>query len=165
MRYDTKTTCETLISMAHPDLDELVSELIPFAQLMLAKAGEFYPSGGTMGTEGDLSRCGAWNGDEHPQSEDLVELFSNSFCLQAAEGRIRASAICIDSRTIPPGGSAKTDAICILLDHESGQSIDVFLPYRKGWFGKYKYGDLFACQGGRSIFGESRGADQPEAYG
>ncbi len=34
--------------MAHPDLDELLNALLPFAQQMLTKRGEFFPFGTGM---------------------------------------------------------------------------------------------------------------------
>src|SRR2546426_1377236 len=99
--------------MAHPDLDQLLNALLPFAQQMLSKHGEFYPFGSAMTTDGQIQAHGAYDGDEHPPSQQLIDLLTQAFRQQAAAGHIRAAAICYDIRTIPPGHSEKTDAICV----------------------------------------------------
>jgi hypothetical protein len=40
--------------MAHPDLDELLNALLPFAQQLLSKHGEFYPFRSAMTTDGEI---------------------------------------------------------------------------------------------------------------
>ena len=49
-----------------------------------------------------------------------------------------------DCRIVPPGETEQTNAICASLEHQSGQFVDVFLPYKKGLLGKVKYGRAFA---------------------
>jgi len=132
--------------MAHPDLDKLMHALLPFAQQMLAKHGEFYPYGSTMTTDGRIVAQAAYDGHEHPPSQQLIDLMTQAFRQQAAAGEIRAAGICYDVRTIPLGQNEKSDAICLGLEHKTGQCISVFLPYKKGWFSKVQYGDLFATK-------------------
>jgi len=139
--------------MAHPDLDELLNALLPFAQQMLSEHGEFYPFGSTMTADGQIEAHAAHDGDEHPPSQQLIDLLTQAFRQRAAAGQIRAAAICYDIRTIPPGQSSKTDAICVSAEHQSGEAIDVCLPYRKGWFGKVSYGEIFAAARKRAFFG------------
>lgn len=129
--------------MAHPDLDQLLNAVLPFAQQMLAKHGEFYPFGSSMSTHGEIVSHGAYDGDEHPPSQQLIDLLTQAFRQEAAEGKIRAAAICYDVRTIPPGQSQKMDAICVSTEHQNGEAADVYLPYKKRWFGKISYGEIF----------------------
>ena len=139
--------------MAHPDLDNVLNAILPFAQEMLAKNGEFYPFGSTMTTAGEIVAQGAaLEGDDHPASQPLIDLMTQAFRSQAVTGQIRAAGICYDVRTIPPGQTEKTDAICVGLEHTTGQSVSVFLPYKKGWFGKIQYGQLFASSRDPQIF-------------
>ena len=77
-------------------------------------------------------------------SEQLIQLMTRNFRQQAAEGKLRAAGIVYDVLTVPPGKTQKTDAICVGLEHQSGQSVSVFLPYKKGWLGKIQYGELYA---------------------
>jgi hypothetical protein len=89
--------------MAHPDLDQLLNSLIPFAQQMLSKRGEFFPFGSAMTTDGKIEAHAAYDGNEQPPSQQLIDLLTQGFRQQASSRRIRAAAICYDVRTIPPG--------------------------------------------------------------
>jgi len=40
--------------MAHPDLDQLLNAVLPFAQQMLSKHGEFFPFGASMTIDGEI---------------------------------------------------------------------------------------------------------------
>jgi hypothetical protein len=139
--------------MSRPDLDALLPVLLDFAQLMLAKAGEFLPFAASMSVDGTIKSVGGYSGDEHPPSQELIDLLVSAFQRDAVTQSIRATGICIDVRTIPPGETAKTDAICSRLEHADGEAVDVYLPYRKGLSGRIKYGSLFASPGERRIFG------------
>jgi hypothetical protein len=138
--------------MAHPDLDELLNAVLPFAQQMLSKHGEFFPFGSAMSADGKVEAHAAYDGDEQPPSQQLIDLLTHGFRQQAAAGKIRAAAICYDVRTIPPGQSEKTDAICVSAEHQNGEAADVYLPYKKGWFGKISYGQIFAGARKREFF-------------
>jgi len=138
--------------MAHPDLDNLLNRILPFGQQMLAKHGEFYPFGSTMKTSGEITAEAASDGKDHPASQTLIDLLTQAFRNEALAGQIRAAGICYDVRTIAPGQTEKTDAICVGLEHNTGQCVSVFLPYKKGWFGKIQYGQLFASARDPQIF-------------
>ncbi|MGB8252241.1 MAG: hypothetical protein WCF08_03435 [Anaerolineaceae bacterium] len=130
--------------MAHTDLDELLNTLLPFAQQMLEKNGEFFPFGADMKPAGEIEMIGAYEGHEHPPSQTLINLMTEAFQKQALNGELRAAGICYDVRTIPPGETEKCDAICMSLEHQSGEAVDVFVPYKKAWHGKIRYGEIFA---------------------
>ena len=119
---------------------------------MLAKHGEFYPFGSTMKASGEIVEQAASDGQEHPASQTLIDLMTEAFRREALAGDIRAAAVCYDVRTIPPGQAEKSDAICVGLEHNTGQCVSVFLPYKKGWFGKIQYGELFAAARDAQIF-------------
>jgi hypothetical protein len=132
--------------MAHPDLNQLLNTLLPLAEQLLAKHGEFFPFGATMTSSGNINQNSAYTGEEHPKSQELIKLMTQAFQQQTGSGQLRAAGICMDIRVIPPGQTEKTDAICLGLEHVSGESVNVCVPYKKGWFGKIKYGTLFAGQ-------------------
>lgn len=129
--------------MAHPDFDELLNVLLPFAQQQLKQHGGFFPFGATVTSAGEVI-CNAVYDNEPAEAEALIELLTEAFRRDAAAGTIRAAALCYDGRTIPPGKSKKTDAICIRMENRD-RSSTVFLPYAKGWFGRISYGELFAA--------------------
>ncbi len=138
--------------MSHPDLDTLLNALLPFAQEMLEKRGEFYPFGVTLKQDSTVALSEGYGGHDHPISDNVISLLEEGFRNQASVGQIRAAGICTDVSIVPPGRSEKTDAIRAAIEHMTGESIEVFLPYRKGLFGKIKYGDLFAAKRTSRIF-------------
>ena len=93
-----------------------------------------------------------FEGEEHPPSQKIIDLLTQAFRQQAAAGQLRAAGICYDIRTIPPGQSEKSDAICMSLEHQNGEAADVCLPYKKGWFGKITYGEIFGAARIREFF-------------
>jgi len=140
--------------MAHPDLDTVLNALLPFAQQMLVKHGEFHPFGASMTVSGEVSLAAGMPETEKSESTTVIETLTFGFRQQATDGLIRAMGICFDSRVVPPGASEKVDAICSRLEHMNGESAEVFLTYKKGWFGRVKYGSLFASKGDSQIFGQ-----------
>lgn len=139
--------------MAHPDLDALLNVLLPFAQQSLKKQGEFYPFGALIDNDGNPECVMAQpTGIKHPQSQEIIDTLTAGFRDKISQDGLKATGICFDGKVIPPGQSGKSDAICFKLEHVSGEAVDVFVPYRKGLFGKIKYDALFASQGIASIF-------------
>jgi hypothetical protein len=138
--------------MAHPDLEELLNALLPFAQEMLAKNGEFYPFGASIDSKGEVSAQAADPGEENPDSQEVIAMLVAGMREEAKRGEIRAAGICYDARVVPPGKTDKTDAIACRLEHASGEAVVTFVPYRKAILGRYKYDDLFASEGEQAIF-------------
>ena len=138
--------------MAHPDLNLLFNTVLSFAKLMLSEHGEFYPFGATMSLDGEITDVGAAvEGTHHPASQTLIELMTTQFQQLAATGQIRAAAICYDVRTVPPGETDKTDAVLCGLEHCSGESVDVFVPYKKA-VSDFQYGEVFSSRRTATFF-------------
>ena len=132
--------------MAHPELDALFNTLLPFAQTMLREDGEFYPFGAVMTSSGEIRHVGAkMEGYDHPPSQPLIDLLTETFKKQAEKGELRAAGICYDALTVPPGEDKKMDAVCCCLEHYSGETVDVFVPYVKTADGHIEYGKIFAA--------------------
>jgi hypothetical protein len=130
--------------MAQADLEELFNAVLPFAQQMLAKYGEFYPIGAAMNSGGEVGLVGCMPESEHPPSQEIINMLTAELQQEASKHEIRASVLCFDGSAIPPGEEAKVDAICAHLEHESGECVAAFLPYRKEISGQVTYGELFA---------------------
>ena len=81
--------------MAHPDLDALVNDLLPFAQRMLAEYGEFYPFGGSITAAGEHISVGAKGESDMPPSKELIDIMTAAFrakCSRVGAARL-ASAL------------------------------------------------------------------------
>lgn len=141
--------------MAHPELDQLLTVALEFAQKLLKEQGEFYPFGASMSADGKVCMDGVATDEEHPPSQELLDLLADSYSKRANSGELRAAALCADVRVPSPGSVEKTDAISVGLEHVGGEAVTVFLPYRKGWFGRVRYGNLFASARDRQFFSDA----------
>jgi len=135
---------------AREDYNALLEFLMPFAEQMLKKNGEFFPFGATVSTQGEVQACATWDGDETPASEDVIAMLVQGFQGEATEGKIRATGICYDGRIVQDG--KKVDAVIISLEHSSGSATKTYVPYTKGMFGKYRFGELTAALDEAKIF-------------
>ena len=126
--------------------------LVEFAKLMLREQGEFFPFGAGMTHEGEMTSLGADAGHRRPTSRELIALLHSHLVEQASSGAIKASGICMDVRIQPPGSDTKSDAICVELEHRSGEAIHVFLAYVIRSRGDVSYGEIFATPGEQVIF-------------
>jgi hypothetical protein len=138
--------------MADPkeEIQLLLNYLLPFAEQMLSKHGEFYPYAATMDTGGDVQAVSA-AGDEPPDVGELLATLHAELRERAAEGAIRASGIAADVTLTDPDSGDVTDAVQLELDHAETDAVDVYVPYETGTEG-IKFGDLVAASGQAPIF-------------
>jgi hypothetical protein len=135
------------------DLDALLNPLLPFAQDMLRKHGEFFPFGAVMKAGGEVELVAGYTGSEQPSSQELIDLMVSGMRSRAAAGEIKAAGICHDVRVRSEDGKT-TDAIAVSLEHRAGVSIAVLMPYSKGRFTGLLFGDSTAGPSERRIFPE-----------
>lgn len=114
---------DTTSEHVQSDLDRLLNTVLPFADEMLRKHGEFYPYGAAITREGEEQVFAADPGEvEDPNpSEVLTSLVSG---MSAEAHDLRAAALVSDVT------SDKTDAIMVHLEHADSMAITVLLPYR-----------------------------------
>lgn len=144
--------------MAHPELDALFNTLLPVAQRLLREYGEFLPFGSIMSSSGEIHLVGGKiEGDDYPTSQPLLDLLTEAFKKQAVKGELRAAGICYDVLTVPPGEDQKRDAICCGLEHYSGETVSVFVPYVKTTASDIQYGEAFAAKRAAQFFCELPG--------
>ncbi|MEW6747784.1 MAG: hypothetical protein AB1486_34080 [Planctomycetota bacterium] len=146
---------EVAVVSANPkaEAEALLNDLLPFAKRMLAAHGEFFPFGGYMRTDGSIVHVGAKDPTtDRPKSATLIETLTRDFRERARHREIRAAAVMFDVKVLPPGGSAKTDAIQVNLEHKDSYCAEVFFPYRLGDSGALEFGQTFAQEGRRVVF-------------
>src|SRR5215471_11575087 len=112
-------------------VEVLMNEGISFAERMLREHGEFFPFGVVRKADGSVQHVGAWDGRDKPPSKDVSDVLNQGFRKGAESGDYEATAIFMDVLTTPPGGSSKTDAVQVGLEHRSGYCVDVFFPYQR----------------------------------
>jgi hypothetical protein len=139
-KYDPKADCEVLMN-----------SVIPFAEQMLSRCGEFLPFGGAMRSSGEVVAVAGYDGDEHPQSSDVIRLIKEGFIRAARQGQYKATALVYDVRARLPSTGDRSDAIAVSLNHRDHYSIVVVFPYRIDG-GNLTMGTAFAQMGEADIF-------------
>jgi hypothetical protein len=133
------------------DCHALMNFVLRFAKQMLTTQGAFFPFGGAMRPDGQLVAIGGCDGNEHPQSVDVIALMNDGFIAAAREGEyanIKATAIVYDARVKLPSTEEKSDAIAVSLNH---RSVKVLYPYKID-SRKLVLGTVFAQKGEADIF-------------
>lgn len=130
---------------------QLLDAVLPLAEQLLTEHGEFFPYGGALTQEGKIVSVAAYDGDEHPPSSEVISMLQNAFISAADSKEYKATALVYDVRVPLPESDEKSDAIAINLDHESGYSVIVFLPYKLTG-GELVFGNIFAQAGRNGVF-------------
>jgi hypothetical protein len=133
------------------DCEALMNAVLPFAEEMLSQHGEFFPFGGAMRANGEIVSVAGYEGEEHPQSAEVIRLLKDGFIHAARKNEYIATALVYDVRVNVPSKEEKSDAIAVSLNHRDHYSIVVIFPYIIT-DGKLDIGATFAQQGEADIF-------------
>lgn len=114
--------------MSKQDLEMLLGAGIEFAERMIQTHGEFHPFGVKLAPDGVASLVGIHMGLEFPNGALLVEDLQRTFQLLAAEGKIRAAAVCFVGSVLLKDRPAKQTAAVFRLAHQNGETAEVVLP-------------------------------------
>jgi hypothetical protein len=114
---------DTTSEHVQSDLDRLLNTVLPFADEMLRRHGEFYPYGVAITRDGEEQVFAADPGEtEDPNpSEVLTSLVQG---MSEEKDELRAAALVSDVT------SGRTDAVMVHLEHADSMAITVILPYR-----------------------------------
>jgi hypothetical protein len=162
-RHAGSTTCRHSVMrrrescLSDEDIATLTGSLVPFAQQMLRRHGEFYPFAATMDKDGAVAQVAADIGSERPGSAEMIAFLQAALSAQAEQGALRACGICLNVGARLPGYADKVDAICCQLEHADGGAVQVFVPFRKGFLRRLKFDGPVALPGDAVIFRPSGG--------
>lgn len=129
----------------------LLDTLLPFAEDQMKKHREFYPFAAVMHTDDSLELTGSYDGNEHPESKDVLEALKQIHKQLASDGKIKASGI-VWNASVASADGKPSDAIIVSLEHKDNYSVIVGEPYKIGLFKKVTFGQLFAMEGKQDIF-------------
>jgi hypothetical protein len=114
---------DTTSEHVQSDLDRLLNTVLPFADEMLRKHGEFYPYGAAITREGEEQVFAADPGEtEDPNPSEILTSLVNGMSEESND--LRAAALVSDVT------SDRTDAVMVHLEHADSMAITVLLPYR-----------------------------------
>lgn len=132
---------------------QLMDAALPFAEKMLAEEGTFFPYACAMTPGGEIVAVKAFEGNQLPESSELLNLTQQALVFGASKREFKATALIynVTLKEKDEDDSRPTDAIAVNLDHQSGYSIVVFLPYSIK-DGKLEFGEMGAEEGEGQIF-------------
>jgi lipid II:glycine glycyltransferase (peptidoglycan interpeptide bridge formation enzyme) len=133
------------------ECEVLMNELMPIGINFLKKYGEFYPYAAVMNMDGSIRLLEYYDGNEFPESKDLINNLRETCQQFAGNKEIKASGIVWNTSLIS-SNAKEEDVILVSLEHKDEYSIKVALPYKKGFFKKVKLGNLLALEGEKTIF-------------
>lgn len=140
-------------AMAHQDLDRLMNHCAAVAQKALARGGELAPFGAAIRLGGALISVFPDVAGKGMTGPAIVETLMQALRRLAREQQVAALALCYDGRvSLEDDPELKRDAIGIGLEHANGESVEVFVTYRRRRLLGYKFGATFALPRTRSFF-------------
>jgi hypothetical protein len=134
--------------MTQKDLDDLLDYVVPLAQDILGKNGQFYPFGATLSRAGETTLIGEDHGlGEYPEADEALDALYDEARDNA--GAIRAVAFASD---VLVDGDAS--AIRVELEHEDGIATVVLVPYTPAEPGGFpRFGPLTSSPGESRVWG------------
>ena len=117
----------------------------------MKKYREFYPFAAVILMDDSIELTSSYDGNEHPESKDVLADLIKIHKQLAAEGKIKVSGI-VWNAGIASADGKPTDAIIVSLEHKDDYSVIVGEPYKVGLFKKVTFGNLFAMEGKHDIF-------------
>lgn len=126
---------DTTAEHVQSDLDRLLNRVLPFADEMLVRHGEFQPYGAAITLDGEEQVFAADPGetDDPTPAEVLTSLVGG---ISGEAAGLRAAALVSDVT------NNRGDAIMVHLEHADELAIAVLLPYARAE--EVEYGDLVA---------------------
>ncbi len=139
------------MSDAQREAEELVSAVLPQAEGMLLAHGDFFPFGGAVTLDGEITRLAV--DEEHRDSsiEDVIEELKGKLRSGADTNTYRATALVFPIQAHLPGADDETEAVAIALDHQANYSVVLIIPYVLS-DGAVEFGEAVAQQGEDDMF-------------
>jgi len=139
------------MSDAQREAEELVSAVLPQAEGMLLAHGDFFPFGGAVTLDGEITRLAV--DEEHRDSsiEDVIEELKGKLRSGADTNTYRATALVFPIQAQLPGADDETEAVAIALDHQANYSVVLIIPYVLS-DGAVEFGEAVAQQGEDDMF-------------
>ena len=129
----------------------LLDKLLAFAEDQMKKYREFYPFAAVILTDDTVELTGSYDGNEHPESKDVINDLIQIHRQLASEGKIKASGIAWNASVASEDGKP-SDAIIVSLEHKNNHSVIIGEPYKIGLFKRITFDNLFAMEGKHDIF-------------
>lgn len=98
-----------------------------------------------------MTLVATYDGDEHPDSVDVIANLKDAFIEGARKSEYRATALVYDVRVKLPTTGDASDAVAVSLNHRDNYSVIGFFPYRIS-DGQVIFAESYAIDGDTDIF-------------
>jgi hypothetical protein len=139
------TDSETLYRELKPEIEQLGEALFGPSQVFVRRRGAFLPHGAVLTTNRNVRLMMAAPDNLEQDLVSTIEVLPNlheALRQAASEEAVCALAVCEDVR-ISTDGESETRAIKVLIEHQRGLCIALYMPFRRRVFG-YSFGEVFA---------------------
>ncbi len=133
------------------ECEVLLDKILPAAENLLKKNGEFYPIGAVMNANDKITFTAVDDDKEYPLPEDMITKLCEVHKTQADNNEIKVSGIAWNAGVQDPDGRNQ-DAIVVSLEHRDNYSVIICEPYKKGFFKKVSFGNIFALEGRNDVW-------------
>lgn len=136
---------DALYAELKPDIEALATPLFDLSEGLVRKRGGFLPHGAALTASGETSMVMAAppGFEDHVVSAiDVLPMLHEALRATASNDTLRAIAVCEDV-TIVPEGEKKTAAIKVLVEHQRGLCVALYLPYKRKLLGGHNFGNIF----------------------
>ena len=135
------------------ECEELMNANLTFASDCLIKNGEFYPYGAVMKVNKNIEFTSVYNGNDMPESKDIINYLENAHKKLADNSEIVASSIIYDAKINI--NDCVEDTVIVALEHIDNYCVKVAFPYeiKKGIIKrKVTFNEPVAFEGDKKIF-------------
>jgi hypothetical protein len=137
---------DALYAELKPDIQGLAGPLFEVSDGFVRERGAFLPHGAVLNANGEARLIVAAPPgfeDRGVSTTEVLPMLHEALRAAAREEQLRAVAVCEDV-TIAPEAEKKTAAIKVLVEHQRGLCVALYLPYQRKWLGGYSFGSVFA---------------------
>lgn len=137
---------DSLYTKLKPDVQALAGPLFDLSDRLVRKRGAFLPHAAVLDTSGDvrlLTAAPPGLENRAVSSVEVLPALHDALRATACAEDLRAIAVCEDV-TITPHGGKKTAAIKVLVEHQGGLCVALYLPFHRKGVGGYEFGQIFA---------------------
>src|SRR4051794_35418046 len=114
------------MSQAKAECENLLGQLMPFIERMLAENREFFPIGAAMLQSEEIELVSAdEEEEEQPQADELIAILNECLREGAENGDYRATCVAFDALAASPDKDDKQDTIICTVDHQDNYSVKV----------------------------------------
>jgi len=139
---------------AREKAEQLVSALLPYAEEMLVKTGEFVPYGGVITPDGNVHLVEFTVDEGKPSAEQIFQSAKETMREGAQAGKYTTTALVANVTVAKSDEEQTISAVSVALDDVEGNSLEIFFPYTMS-AGKVEFGTAFAQRGAGKIFGNA----------